>query len=222
MTMTLYKLVKTAGNKKLGSSVYKTYTTRDSCPKTCAFLSSGCFGENFHQKFAWDKMHKAGHDFSQLMDEVAAIPTRSKLRINVVGDYKDPLDEIPQFSRVVRRKQLDVLNFTHHVPTLEIEAVVKAASYVVNFSTESLSRANEYLDRGLNAVIALPSTLEVKKAYRCGATTIVTCPAQIRDVTCENCMLCAKNRISNRIVVGFLAHGTKKKLIDEAIKCAIN
>lgn len=196
MLETLYKLVRTSGNKKLGASVAKTYTTRDSCPSTCAFLGSGCFGENFHQKFAWDRMHETGHNFTQLLDEIGALPCNSNLRINVVGDYKDPVEEIPRFSQVVRRKKLKVLNYTHHIPTEEISLAVRSASYIVNFSTESVSRANEYLDKGLNVVVALPSTLEVKKAYRWGETTIVTCPAQLRDVTCENCMLCAKDRVS--------------------------
>ena len=216
--MTLYKLVKTSGNKKLGASVYKTYTTRDSCPETCAFLNSGCFGENFHQKFAWDKMHKTGHDFSQLMDEVGALPTRSKLRINVVGDYKDPIKEIPAFSQAVKRKQLDVLNFTHHYPTSDLIEAVKAASYTVNFSTESYAAALMCLDKGVNAVIALPSSTQ-GKSFKLDDATVVICPAQYRDVTCENCMLCSQNRVERRIVVGFIAHGLKKKLIDEAIKC---
>ena len=217
---TLYRLVTGTKQTKLGN-MPKTYTTRDSCPETCPFIrKNGCFGENFHQKYAWDAVHFSGHDFEQLLDEVAALPMRSQLRINVVGDYKDPVLDIPRYSRVVARKKLAVLNYMHHPLTSEIIGAVKSASYIVNCSTESISRARDYLDWGVNAVIALPSTLEVKKSYRWGDMVIVTCPAQLekrKKVTCENCMLCALDRVEKRIVVGFLAHGTKKLEIDRAI-----
>lgn len=217
MRKVLYRLVRSSGNRKLGASVFKTYASKNSCPNTCPFKGNGCFGENFPQDMAWNKVEQVGVDLPQLIDEIQSLPMRSKLRINVVGDYANPLEDIPKFSAVVARKQLDVLNYTHHKPTPEVVAVAKAASYVVNFSGEHAGFAEWCLDNGVNAVIALPSFYK-GKFIKCGMVNVVTCPAVYREVTCENCMLCAQDRVERKIAIGFPAHGTKKKAIDRVIR----
>ena len=60
-------------------------------------------------------------------------------------------------------------------------------------------------------VVVLPSTQTVNTVTPKGRTVIV-CPATQRDnVSCATCQLCQRQRAA---IVGFPAHGTRKRVID--------
>jgi len=87
----------------------------------------------------------------------------------------------------------------------------------VNLSADSLTQADEYAKLGIAPVtVVLPENTPHRGNKTPDGLPIVVCPAQTADdVTCEKCKLCTvKNRQS---VVGFLAHGTKKRALTETL-----
>jgi hypothetical protein len=220
--MAKHRLVTAPGNSKLGG-VVKTYSTRDTCPKTCPFLKKGCFGENSYQKMQWDKVHETGMTLREVIDELGNLPLHTKTRINIVGDHLLDIfgnlctDTLAMYSQVVKRRKLEVLNYCHHVLSHQNILAAKVASFVINFSTERIDQAVYAIQSGVNAVITLPSNT-TQKVIKTPDITIMVCPTHYRNVTCEQCMLCAQDRVKRKLVIGFISHGTRKKQIDLAIE----
>ena len=227
--MSRYRLVTSTGNKKLGDMV-KTYASRDTCPLTCPFIGdNGCFGENYRQKRQWDIADETGlESFDDVISGLAVQPVETKVRVNIVGDHN--VDEagnilpenIQKLSRVIKRRKLGVINFTHHTLTPENVELAKSAGFIMNFSTETVTDARKALDSGVNAVIALHSNYKGRKFINLPESNlnIVICPEQLakkRKVTCATCMLCSQDRVERRIVIGFISHGTRMKKADKAI-----
>ena len=70
---------------------------------------------------------------------------------------------------------------------------------------------------GLPAVIACPST-ETRNTWHTPAGNVVlVCPAQRRDTSCSDCMLCHQGGRGRRVIVAFIAHGVGKRKADAAI-----
>jgi choline kinase len=164
---------------------------------------------------------ESGVDYLQLLDEVGGLPVHSSLRFNVVGDLVHHDGEISYYhlsmlDQVVRRKKLRVLMYTHHLLNWHNLQISFEVSFVINFSFERVGDAVSALDRGVNAVVVLPSDT-VEKYLRVGDVHIVVCPEQYREVTCAECMLCSQDRVSRRIIVGFKAHGTQLKRVNKLI-----
>jgi hypothetical protein len=60
-------------------------------------------------------------------------------------------------------------------------------------------------------VVVLPSTTTANTTTPKGRTVVV-CPATIRDdISCASCQLCQRQR---SVIVGFPAHGTRKRTIN--------
>jgi polyferredoxin len=63
-------------------------------------------------------------------------------------------------------------------------------------------------------VVVLPSTTAAHSLHTPAGRKVVVCPATYRnDVKCFNCGICY-SAVSDRAVIGFPAHGTKKRVID--------
>lgn len=214
MSEVLYGLTVNSANKKLGGSFTSMKSSANSCPDTCPFQGSGCYGENFPMSLHWGKGCNLPLD--KLTWHLGKIPTGRNIRFHEVGDYTEGMQEVKVFSGVVGRRKFNVLSYTHRLPTEFHMGVAKSANYVINFSGESAAHAEWCLDNGVNAVIALPSVFE-GKYIKYGTVNVVVCPAVYRDTTCGDCMLCAKDRVKCRIVIGFPAHGAKKKEVDRVL-----
>jgi hypothetical protein len=227
--MSRYRLFASSGNKKLGELI-KTYASRDTCNKGCPFINdNGCFGENYHQKRWWDVVDNSGSEnFDEVVSGLAAQPLETKVRVNVVGDHNADEagnilpENIQKLSRVVKRRKLGVVNYTHHPLTPANVELAKSAGFIMNFSTETVTDAKKALDSGVNAVISLHSNYKGRKFLKLPESdlNVVICPEQVatkKKVTCSTCMLCSQDRVERRIVVGFIAHGTKIKKADKAI-----
>ena len=211
---TMYGFTLKSSNGKLGTSFSTFMSAEESCPTSCPFKKKGCYGDNFPLSLHWGKVDLS---WTTIMHRLAGLPMNSNVRFHVVGDYHEGMPEVKELTRIVKRKRLNVISFTHRLPTPEHVAIVKAANYVINFSTEVLSKAKECLELGVNAVIAISSS-ETRKYYKEDGVNVVVCPAQLLErMNCEQCMLCSQDRVSRKIVVGFLAHGTKKKLANATV-----
>lgn len=150
------------------------------------------------------------------------MPKRQLWRHNQAGDL--PGDG--------RRIDADALNqlvksnagkkgFTYtHYPltgTHNLKQIEKAnrKGFTINISCDSLAES----DRVSNITdspqaVVLPSTTNVKSLRTPAGRKVLVCPATYRDdINCANCQIC-QNASPRRAVIGFPAHGVKKKVID--------
>ena len=86
------------------------------------------------------------------------------------------------------------------------------SGFTVNLSANDLVDADELAATGAGpVVVVLPSSQTDNTATPAGRRVVV-CPATQRDdVSCATCQLCARQRST---IVGFPAHGTRRRVID--------
>lgn len=219
-----YSFVANSHNKKTGAMPV-TSTSMDSCPLSCA-LYADCYGKSGHTRIHWNKLEKTGIDYNDLLNLINALKKKSQIRFNVIGDIAH-LDgvidatKLIKLSNIVKNRMLDMILYTHHSidNTLNVSALKLAfeKGLHVNISCETIEKAKQALNYGLNAVLVVPiGTLEKHK--KINDIHLVRCPAEYKpQIQCVNCMLCSKNRVQNRIVVAFTAHGTSKKRLSEKL-----
>lgn len=213
-----YSFTSHSHNKKLGN-IAAISTSSNSCPDTCA-LKSECYAKYSFTGIHWRNLDLKGLDFNQLTSLIDAMKKRSKLRYNVMGDLehnKGIIDAVKllKLANIIKNRFIETILYTHH--SIENSLNVKALKLAfdkglhVNISCEDTDKANKALSYGLNAVIVLP-TGSIHKVIKQDNLTIVRCPAEYKDsIQCSNCMLCAKDRTKQRVVIAFTAHGTGKK-----------
>ena len=232
-----YAMVEFSSNKKLSAD--KSFATvsgsHRTCPTTCPFIKTalgknGCYGDNYGINYHFDAIGVTkGLSEFELFDKLATLPKCKKVRLFDVGDLPNingtiDLDFLHELNRIVTMRKLSVIQYTHNKLTYSNIDAIKSLDYVVTFSTEHLRQSVYALNNGVNAVIVLPSDTPPRKVIKHGKTSVLTCPAQWNDlnlskkeVTCADCMLCGKDRVKERIIIGFYAHGTGAKKIDSAI-----
>ena len=98
-----------------------------------------------------------------------------------------------------------------------IKRINEKTNFTINLSTDSLKEADQKADLKIGPVtVVVPSHTTLATTTPKGRTVMV-CPATYNpQVNCQNCRLCADSKRS--FLVGFPAHGTKQKLINERIK----
>ena len=213
-----YSFTSHSHNKKLGN-IAAISTSSNSCPDTCA-LKSECYAKFSFTGIHWRNLDLKGLDFNQLTSLIDAMKKRSKMRFNVMGDLSHDngiidATKLIKLANIVKNRLIETILYTHHSieNSLNVKALKMAFSkgLHVNISCEDTIKANQALSYGLNAVIVLP-TNSIHKVIKTDNLTIVRCPAEYKDtIQCSNCMLCAKDRVQQRVVIAFTAHGTGKK-----------
>lgn len=222
MTQTNYSFVANSSNKKIGSMAAIS-TSSNTCPQSCPLIQE-CYAKSGHTRIHWNRLDKSGIDFDQLLGFIQSLRRNSALRFNVMGDFAhvNGLIDAPKLNRlteIFKRRALDVIAYTHHDLNLNLNTLKQAfdAGFKINASCETLTQARHALDNGLNAVITMPIN-SIKKVLKIGDVTIVRCPAEYNEkIQCANCMLCAKDRTQNRVVVAFTAHGTRKNALSNRL-----
>lgn len=219
-----YSFTSHSHNKKLGN-IAAISTSSNSCPDTCA-LKNECYAKYSFTGIHWRALDLKGLDFNQLTSLIDAMKKRSKMRFNVMGDLSHnngiiDATKLLKLANIVKNRMIETILYTHH--SIENNLNVKALKMAfdkglhVNISCEDTTKANKALNYGLNAVIVLP-TSSIHKVIKTDGLTIVRCPAEYKDsIQCSNCMLCAKDRVQQRVVVAFTAHGTGKKKLSSKL-----
>jgi hypothetical protein len=104
--------------------------------------------------------------------------------------------------------------YSHHRDRASLAWIrhANAWGFTVNLSANDLTDADTLADTGAGpVVVVLPSTQSQNTVTPAGRRVVV-CPATQRDdVSCATCQLCQRQRAA---IVGFPAHGTRKRVID--------
>jgi hypothetical protein len=205
-------------NTKTGPIPVST-TSKSTCPITCG-VRDACYAATGPMALHWAAVSNGqrGTDWSTFCSTIALLPEEQLWRHNQAGDL--PGDGV----RIDRDRLAELVTanagrrgFTYtHYRGLQNWGPIRAANnqgFTINLSANDLEDADVLLDTNAGpVVVVLPST-QTENTRTPAGIRVVICPATQRDdVSCATCQLC--QRVDRRVVVGFPAHGTKRKVID--------
>ena len=206
-----------SANVKTGPIPVST-TERASCPSDCA-MKAECYAASGPLALHWAAVSNGarGTDWATFTDAIAALPDGQLWRHNQAGD-------LPQANGTIDPALLGDLvaanigkrgfTYSHHRDAASIQWIRHANQwgFTVNLSANDLHDADVLADADAGpVVVVLPSTQTSNTTTPKGRPVIV-CPATQRDdVSCATCQLCQRQRAA---IVGFPAHGTRKRVID--------
>jgi len=223
-------LIKKSNNKKTGKIPVST-TEKVSCPKVCPWKDKGCYAKYGPLGLHWNKISnktiKNLLTWKQFCKEVSEFTNGQIWRHNQAGDL--PGDNLKIDGSNL--KQLIKANsgkngFTYtHKPVLNTRhalnnrRAIKSSNnkgFTINLSANTIKEADKLCDLNIGPVTTiLPSNSPLKLKTPKGRSIIV-CPAEYVDnINCDNCKLCCIS--TRKSIIGFRAHGTAKKSVDNQI-----
>jgi hypothetical protein len=215
-------------NRKLGLGVAVSTSSSDTCPSTCPFKDKGCYARFGPLNIHWKKVDSGerGSNWNEFIAQISKLPNNYMFRYNQAGDLpgidvKIDHKKLEELADVVKQKELKAWSYTHkplnRTNTASIKKAIKKG-FVINISTETLAQADDAKEKGFPVVVVVPSD-SPNTMFTPKGNKVIICPAQNReDSNCSNCQLCMKKDRS--VIIGFKAHGTKKKSIDKELKAA--
>lgn len=214
--MQVHLTIKSA-NAKTGPIPVST-TASDSCPIDCA-MKTECYAATGPLALHWKAVStgQRGSDWPTFTAAIAALSDGQLWRHNQAGD-------LPQRDGTIDAAALGQLvaanigkrgfTYSHHRDAASINWIRHANTwgFTVNLSANNLADADMLADYQAGpVVVVLPSTQTANTTTPKGRAVVV-CPATQRaDVSCATCQLCQRQRGA---IVGFPAHGSRRRTID--------
>lgn len=212
-------------NKKLGDGVWATYRKvglakeGGTCPATCSLLKSGaCYALGGRVALQQRKAGQDAKDGDRLRYWLLGIPRRHKVRHLVSGDLmgedgKVDMDFVAAIREGHEEAQIDGWGYTHAWRELSpLDINNKRVTF--NASCESEDQAREALEAGWPTVLVLPYGVEKHPRIELAdgrKVPVYVCPEQKNGTPCSVCKQCLRG--DRKHVVGFMAHGVKKRSI---------
>lgn len=206
-----------SNNAKTGPIPVST-TSKSTCPSSCAMRST-CYAASGPLTIHWNAVTDGarGTDWGAFCQSIAALPDGQLWRHNQAGDLPgDGRTVDPAALGALVRANLGRRGFTysHYRDAASLNWIrhANAWGFTVNLSGNDLADADTLADTGAGPVVCvLPSTQTTNTTTPKGRRVVV-CPATQRDdVSCATCQLCQRQR---DVIVGFPAHGVRKRIID--------
>lgn len=214
-------LTRVSKNVKTGPIPVST-SDASTCPPTCEQFDT-CYAKFGSTSIHWDKVNagERGMDWDSFCDEVSRLPRKQFWRHNQAGD-------LPGDGRIIDAGALALLvaankgrrgfTYTHYPLAHYNVAAIEAANrdgFTINISCDSLEQADvvSIITEAPLAVV-LHSYTKEHALYTPAGRKVVVCPATYRDdMNCANCEICYDSS-AGRAIIGFPAHGTRKRVID--------
>jgi hypothetical protein len=206
-----------SSNAKTGPIPVST-TSRSTCPVDCA-MRAGCYASAGPLALHWNAVSAGtrGTGWQAFCDTIGALPDAQLWRHNQAGDLPGnghTVDPVALGQLVAANAGKRGFTYTHYRDTESLSWVrhANAWGFTVNLSANDLADADTLADTGAGPVVCvLPSTQSENTTTPAGRRVVV-CPATQRDdVSCATCQLCQRQR---DVIVGFPAHGTRRRIID--------
>lgn len=231
-----YHTTPVSRNVKTGPMPVMT-SSRETCPDSCPLKKGGCYAMTGPLKLHWDMVTSGerGSGLDEALQPIRKLNRGAIWRYGQAGDLpgeKDTIDRAGVLKIAKASKGKRAIIFTHKPPSLDNIAIIREAAAEglnINLSADSIEKADNLADLGLPVAVVLNSEYGRRKdeslsEYRRRAKDlanytpkgrkIAVCPATYTDVSCTQCGVCADGERKG-VIVGFPAHGTKKKRVDE-------
>lgn len=228
--MTFYSMTMVSRNKKTGPIPVVT-ASRDTCPTDCPLLNNGCYADHGPLRLVWDRVTRGegpSFTFERLLAAVKGLPRGQLWRYGQAGDLPATKEQVVDLAKASQGRK--VIAYTHK-RDFDVYRTIQKYGFYVNLSASNLDEADQLSKTGLPVVVVLSSEYERRKdetlkdfRQRIGGSLsfstqdgnrVAICPATYLDTNCSLCQVCSKPRVGGTII-GFPAHGTKKKQIDAA------
>lgn len=225
----LVHLTPVSRNEKTGPIPVST-TDSSTCPPTCGLFKE-CYGKFGPLNIHWRRVDSGGANvitWAEFCDEVSRFRKLQLWRHNQAGDLPGDgkkIDADAMRDLVHANRGRRGFTFTHYPLTIHNVCIIRASNvmgFTINISCDSVAQADQVTDDepDLPLVAMLPSTEKRHSFYTPKGRKVVVCPATYRsEMNCSNCAICYESR-KNRAIIGFPAHGTKKKVIDVVLEKA--
>ena len=206
-----------SANAKTGPIPVST-TEKASCPSNCA-VRDACYAASGPLALHWAAVSAGtrGTSWGEFTQAIAALPDGQLWRHNQAGDLPavgGSVDAVKLGQLVAANQGKRGFTYSHHRDAASLAWIRHANQwgFTVNLSANDLADADALADHQAGpVVVVLPSTQNQNTTTPAGRAVVV-CPATQRDdVSCATCQLCQRQRAA---IVGFPAHGTKKRVID--------
>ena len=206
-----------SANVKTGPIPVST-TEKASCPSNCA-VRDACYAASGPLALHWAAVSNGtrGTSWGEFTQAIGALPDGQLWRHNQAGDLPavgGTVDAVKLGQLVAANQGKRGFTYSHHRDAASLAWIkhANAWGFTVNLSANDLADADALADHQAGpVVVVLPSTQNQNTTTPAGRAVVV-CPATQRDdVSCATCQLCQRQRAA---IVGFPAHGTKKRVID--------
>lgn len=213
----MYHLTLVSANAKTGP-IPVTTSTRANCPPDCgqAYL---CYADTGPLALHWAAVTAGtrGTSWADHVAQLAQLPDGQLWRANQAGDLpraadgRATLDAAKLGQLVHANRGRRGFTYTHWKDAESIAWIrhANAWGFTVNLSADSLQEADHLAGQAAGpVVVVLPPDAHENTTTPAGRRVII-CPATQRDnVSCATCQLCQRQR---ETIVGFPAHGTRKR-----------
>jgi len=215
-----FHLTKTSANKKLGSSVAASTSSKDTCPSLCPHKQDGsCYAMKGPQSWHWAKVSSSerGTNWWRFCQSVLDLKHKQLFRLNVSGDLptnEDGLINKDQLSALVQACELQELRgwtYTHHHLTsdenLKIIDDNRSKHLTINLSCEDKYEAAKYHQAEFQVSLIDDDLFDLLSNgfdVRHGSSNYFACPEQhpeMDGLTCSDCRMCILNGPKRPIVV---------------------
>lgn len=226
-------------NVKTGPMPVMT-SSRATCPSSCPLKEKGCYAMTGPLKLHWDMVTRGerGTDLDEALKPIRKLNRGALWRYGQAGDLPgegDVIDHAAMRKIALANRGKRAIVFTHKPPTSDNLAILREVAVTglnVNLSADNLAEADELAELNMPVVTVLNSEYgrraeETLSEYRKRLKTltrttpsgrkIAVCPATYADVSCTECGVCADGKRKG-VIVGFPAHGTQKKQVDQIAK----
>lgn len=217
-------LTQVSSNAKTGPIPVST-TERKSCPARCPHMNAGCYADSGPLALHWNKIPYRGTSWEEFCEAIATLPAGTLWRHNQAGDLPGDGTRIdgPALMLLVEANLgRRGFTYTHYDPTKGDNAywiaAANAMGFTINLSADTLEQADAYADLGIGPVVVVLPSYTSAHGMTPEGRTVAVCPAtQTEGVSCATCQVCAKQR---QAIIGFPAHGSRKKVINLRLETA--
>lgn len=227
-------------NRKVGP-IPTSMTEKKSCPDNCQWKENGCYARYGHVNVFWSRLSKLKSKltwnskernilyWSEFLQKIKQLPGDQLWRYGVAGDLpgtNNNIDKRKLFSLIKANRMRRVICYSHK-PVLgnskqatknrELIQYANSAGFTINLSADSLSVADDLYDLSISSVVTvLPSDAPNRLKTPKGRNVLVCPNQQNKYITCSVCQLCANP--DRKTIIGFRAHGSGKKYINERLR----
>ena len=207
-----------SANAKTGPIPVST-TTKETCPVDCA-MRAGCYASSGPLALHWNAVSEGsrGTDWQTFCDAIASLPEGQLWRHNQAGDLPGDGKTVDPHALgylVAANRGRRGFTYSHYRDGASL-SWIKACNdwgFTVNLSGNDLDDADRLADTGAGPVVCVLPSTQTENTVTPKGRKVVVCPATQRDdVSCATCQLC--QRANRTTIVGFPAHGTRKRVID--------
>ena len=224
--MTWVHLTNISGNRKVGP-IKVTTSDKASCPSECG-IADECYAGGGPIAIHWNKVREGerGDNWDGFVDRVKRFRKNELWRHNQAGDLPPnadgKLDADKCEALADAASHTDGWTYTHYNPNDKhnnavIKSMNEVGGLVVNLSADTVEQADEYHELGIAPItVVLPEDAPNMGNKTPNGLPIVVCPAQTQeDISCNICELCQKR--DRKSIVGFKAHGSRRKKLSEKL-----